>query len=164
MMVNHLTPRSILFFKRTGMKKNQQVKRNGDASHGTFSTVNASTVIKGEIKSETDLRIDGTVEGNIDCKARVFLGPSAQIVGNIISQNADIECKVVGDIYVEDQLKLTNTASIKGDIYTKKLIVESGAVFIGRCEMGYKKSVQNVIKDGETNIKNLESSEEKQTA
>jgi cytoskeletal protein CcmA (bactofilin family) len=147
------------------MKKSQQPRRNGENNFGAFSTINASTKIKGEISSETDLRIDGTIEGNIECKARVFLGPSAQIVGNIVTQNADIECSVVGDVFVEDQLKLTKTANIKGDIYTKKLIVESGAVFIGRCEMGYKKDVNQLFNDKKPEeIKVLSSEEEKQSA
>lgn len=147
------------------MKKSQQPRRNGDSNYGTFSTINASTKIKGEISSETDLRIDGTIEGNIECKARVFLGPSAQIVGNVVSQNADIECNVVGDVFVEDQLKLTNTANIKGDIYTKKLIVESGAVFIGRCEMGYKKDASSLLNNKKPEeVKILSSEEEKQSA
>ncbi|MBT3302444.1 MAG: polymer-forming cytoskeletal protein [Bacteroidetes bacterium] len=112
------------------MKKNVEVNTN------SFSTINASTKIVGEIHSDSDLRIDGNVEGNVQSKAKVVLGASAYINGNISSQNADVSCTVIGNIYIEDLLKLNATANIKGDIFANKLIVESGASFTGRCEMG----------------------------
>lgn len=112
------------------MKKNSEVMTN------TFSSINASTSIKGEIYSDTDLRIDGKVEGNIESKAKIVLGEEASIKGNIKSQNADVSCAVDGNIYVQELLKLNATAIVRGDIFVRKLIVENGAVFIGKCEMG----------------------------
>ena len=112
------------------MRKNNEVVTN------TFSSINASTTIKGEIFSESDLRIDGKVEGNIESKAKIVLGESAAITGNVKSSNADISCSVEGDIYVHELLKLNASAVVRGDIYVRKLIVENGAVFIGKCEMG----------------------------
>jgi cytoskeletal protein CcmA (bactofilin family) len=105
----------------------------------SISLISANTKIVGEVHSDSDIRIDGTIEGNIHSKAKVVLGTSAQLKGNIVCQNADISCTTSGNIYVENLLKLNSTANIKGDIYTKKLVVESGAIFIGRCEMGDQK-------------------------
>lgn len=122
------------------------MKRNVEVNTNSFSTVNASTKIIGEINSDSDLRIDGTVEGNIQSKAKTVLGESAYIMGNINSQNADVSCTVIGNLYIEDLLKLNSTANIKGDIFTKKLIVESGAVFSGRCEMGENLTPKNDFK------------------
>jgi cytoskeletal protein CcmA (bactofilin family) len=118
--------------------------RNVEVNTNSFSTINASTVIVGEIKSDSDLRIDGKIEGNVESKSKIVLGESAKITGNISSQNADISCQVTGNIYIEEQLKLNATANIKGDIFTKKLIVESGAVFSGRCEMGELKNMKEI--------------------
>jgi len=105
----------------------------------SISLISANTKIVGEVHSDSDIRIDGSIEGNIHSKAKVVLGTSAQLKGNIVCQNADISCTTTGNIYVESLLKLNSTANIKGDIFTRKLVVESGAVFIGRCEMGDQK-------------------------
>lgn len=112
------------------------MKKNVEENPNSFSLINASTRFVGEINSDSDLRIDGTVEGNINSKAKIILGNGASVKGNINCQNADISCQVVGTIIVEDTIKLSSTANIKGDIFTKKLIVENGAIFNGKCEMG----------------------------
>jgi cytoskeletal protein CcmA (bactofilin family) len=137
-------------FKSKEMKKN-----NTEISGNSISMISANTKISGEIYSDSDLRIDGTVEGNINSKSKVVLGTSANLKGDIICQNADISCNTHGNIYVENLLKLNATANIKGDIFTKKLVVESGALFIGRCEMGHNKGVEDLV--GSKNlIKNSE--------
>jgi len=121
------------------MKKTTEVNTN------SFSTINSNTRIKGEVFSETDIRIDGRIEGNIDCKAKVVLGTSAYVKGNIVCQNADISCTMSGNIYVEGLLKLNSTSKLTGDIFTQKLVVESGAIFIGKCEMGQNKSIKDMV-------------------
>ena len=135
-------------------------KKNGDVLSNVFTTISSTTKIIGEVHSDSDIRIDGTIEGNIDTKAKVVLGPSGKVKGDIICQNADISCEIVGNIYTENQLKLHNTANIRGDIFTKKLIIESGAIFIGRCEMGHNKGVKELLADRNFEIVPEKSSEE----
>ena len=112
------------------MKKNMEVNTN------SFSSINSTTKIVGEIFSDSDIRIDGNVEGNINCRAKIILGQTASVKGDLFCQNADISCNIVGNIYVENLLKLNSSANVKGDIYTQKLVIESDAIFIGKCEMG----------------------------
>jgi cytoskeletal protein CcmA (bactofilin family) len=120
-------------------------KNNPEVSSNSISMISATTKIVGEVFSDSDIRIDGNIEGNINSKAKIVLGTSANLKGDIICQNADISCATNGNIYVENLLKLNATAQVKGDIFTKKLIVESGAVFIGRCEMGHNKGVEDLV-------------------
>ena len=126
----------------------------------SISLISANTKIVGEVHSDSDIRIDGGIEGNIHSKAKVVLGASAQVKGNIICQNADISCATTGNVYVENLLKLNSTANIKGDIFTRKLVVESGAIFIGRCEMGEQKINQEI--PGAKTYKNTEVFNEQQ--
>lgn len=136
-------------------------KRNGETVSNSFTTISANTKITGEVHSDSDIRIDGTVEGNIDSKAKIVLGSGGKVIGDLICQNADISCEVIGNIYTENQLKLNNTANIKGDIFTKKLLIESGAIFIGRCEMGQNKGVKELLAERNFKIIPEETSEEK---
>lgn len=92
-------------------------------------------VIKGDITVVTSIRIDGTVEGNINCAAKLVLGESGKIVGNILSQNAEIEGHIEGEMVIQDRLVLKSSARITGNIDTQSIIIEEGAIFDGICKM-----------------------------
>lgn len=94
------------------------------------------TVISGDVLTEGDVRIDGTVTGNVTSRSKTVVGSSAVIEGNIICQNAHIEGRVNGTIEVMEILFLSKTAVVNGDIRIKKLVVEEGARFNGKCIMG----------------------------
>ena len=112
------------------------MKKNMEVNTTSFSSINSTTKIVGEIFSDSDIRIDGNVEGNVNCKAKIILGQTASVKGDLFCQNADISCNIAGNINVENLLTLSASANVKGDIYTQKLVIESGAIFIGKCEMG----------------------------
>ncbi len=94
------------------------------------------TRIEGDISCEGDIRIEGELKGVLRADARVVVGESGVITGDVFCQNADISGLVKGTITVSDQLFLKQTAKVEGDIVTQKLIVESGAILNGRCSMG----------------------------
>jgi cytoskeletal protein CcmA (bactofilin family) len=90
-----------------------------------------------------NIRIDGKVFGNIKSKSKVALGDGSLVEGNVISQNAEVSGEVKGRLEIAEVLILKPSAVINGDIFTGKLIVETGAVFNGGCQMGdVKKLVQ----------------------
>lgn len=119
--------------------------------------IGKGTILEGSIESFGNIRIEGKVIGNIKSKSKVALGQSSFVDGNIISQNAEIEGEVKGKVQVTDLLVLKKTAVVNGDIVANKLIVESGATFVGGCKMGIS---QKEIKIGENGqIKELEKQE-----
>lgn len=95
----------------------------------------AGTVVKGEITSNGDFRIDGTLIGTINSKGKVVIGPTGVVEGEIICQNADISGVIKARITVAELLALKSTAQLTGDITTNKLSVEPGAKFSGACSM-----------------------------
>ena len=99
----------------------------------SVSRISAGTVIKGEIQSPYDLRIDGTFEGKIQTKGRVVIGESAIIKGNIICENVDLWGNVEGDLFVKDTLALKDGCKVNGNINISRLAVELGATFNGTC-------------------------------
>lgn len=94
------------------------------------------TVIEGEFKSKSDTRMDGTIIGNVTCDARMIIGPSARIEGNITSQQANISGTFTGDIQVKELLTLTSTAKVEGTVVAKDLCVEEGAMLNGDVQVG----------------------------
>lgn len=93
------------------------------------------TEIEGKIVSDSNIRIDGRVKGNINVKGRLVVGPSGRIDGEINCENADIEGVINGKISVNGLLSLKSTARLHCDMLTQKLAIEPGAVFTGNCHM-----------------------------
>ena len=100
----------------------------------SISRISAGTVIKGEILSPGDIRIDGTFEGKLQSKGRVVIGETAVIKGDIFCDNIDLWGKVEGNLYVKDTLALKEGCTVNGNLHIKRLSVELGAVFNGNCK------------------------------
>jgi cytoskeletal protein CcmA (bactofilin family) len=101
----------------------------------THNAITTGTYIIGEIKTKEDIRIDGKIEGNIECAGKVIIGPNAEITGNIYCINAELMGKIRGNIEVKETVTLKSQVYFAGEIITKYLDIESGAVFNGGCTM-----------------------------
>lgn len=101
-----------------------------------MNVIGKGTTITGDIETASDIRIDGKLDGNLNCKARVILGPSAILEGNLTAVNAELSGEVIGKVEVSEMLTLKSTSTIHGDINTGKLIIEAGSKFNGSCKMG----------------------------
>ena len=119
--------------------KTRQMGRNNETSPDlAINRIVEGTYVQGEMKSDSNIRIDGTFVGDIQTKGRLVVGPSGKIEGNILCQNAEVEGLIKGKISVQQLLTLKSSAKIEGDILTDKLSIEPGAVFTGTCGMGAK--------------------------
>ena len=99
------------------------------------------TTIEGTVSSESDIRIDGRIKGQLFCEAKVIIGPSGTIEGEITCQNAVIEGNFQGTITVKELLIVKESAKVSGDVKTVKLVVSEGANFNGNCSMPGKGAV-----------------------
>lgn len=93
------------------------------------------TKIIGDVFSESNLRIDGEIQGNISTSSKVVIGESGILRGNLTCLEADIEGTIEGKLMIESLLILREQAKVHGDILTGKLHIEEGAVFVGACKM-----------------------------
>ena len=106
-------------------------------TNGSGATlIGAGTTLKGDIKSNNDLRIDGTVIGNINSNAKIIVGTSGVVEGDIMGNQADIVGKVSGNIRAKELLQLRGDSTVTGNIYAGKLQIEPTATFNGQCHMG----------------------------
>lgn len=101
----------------------------------SISRISAGTIIKGEIVSPYDIRIDGTFEGKVQTKGRVVVGETACVKGDIICENIDLWGKVEGNIFVKDTLSLKEGCVVNGNLNIRRLAVELGSTFNGNCRM-----------------------------
>jgi len=108
-------------------------KTNG--GNGT-TLLSAGTTLKGDISSNNDLRIDGTIIGNVSSTAKIVIGASGNVEGDISGNQADIVGKVSGNIKTKDLLQLRGDCIVNGNVNAGKLQIEPTAVFNGQCHMG----------------------------
>ena len=110
-------------------------KLETEVNVNSISRISAGTVIKGEIVSPYDIRIDGAFEGKVQSKGRVVVGEKAHIQGDIICGNIDLWGKVEGNVFVKDTLALKEGCTVNGNLHVKRLSVELGSTFNGNCRM-----------------------------
>lgn len=108
----------------------------GEVTGSGTTIIGAGTVIKGDIESNGDIRIDGTLVGNITSTAKILIGTEGVVQGDMNGEQADILGNVSGKIKIIDLLQLRGNASVKGDIYAGKLQIEPSVTFNGQCHMG----------------------------
>jgi cytoskeletal protein CcmA (bactofilin family) len=114
--------------------------KNLSTSDRSFSNsatlISSGTTLQGDVKSDNDLRIDGTIQGNVSSSAKIVVGPSGLVEGNIYANGVDITGKVVGNISVKELLQLRAEGTVEGNISAAKLQIDPTAVFNGKCQMG----------------------------
>ena len=123
----------------------------GLETNGQYSKIDQNTTLKGTLKAETDIRIDGSVEGNVETTGKVILGKEAKVLGEVSCGNAEIEGLFKGKIMVSGILSLKTNSNVEGEVLTQKLIVEAGATFNAQCKM----------QTSEEGVKKLKESHEK---
>ena len=101
----------------------------------TINRISVGTIIKGEIVSSSDIRIDGTFDGKVQSNGRVVIGESAFVKGDIICENLDLWGKVDGNVYVKDTLSLKQGCTVNGNVHIRRFCVELGSTFNGNCKM-----------------------------
>ena len=105
-------------------KSEKSMANYNNQSPERLNRIVEGTHIEGDIKSDSNIRIDGYLKGTITVKGRLVLGPTGKIDGNINCKNADLEGKLNGKIEVDELLSLKSTAKLQGEISTNKLSIE----------------------------------------
>ncbi|MEI6083427.1 MAG: polymer-forming cytoskeletal protein [Verrucomicrobiota bacterium] len=99
------------------------------------SVIAADVEITGTIKSTGSVRIDGKLDGELNCTGDAIIGKSAVIKGNLAVNTATIEGTINGNVTAKDRIEMKSSARVTGDIRAKRLSVEDGVTFIGRSEV-----------------------------
>jgi cytoskeletal protein CcmA (bactofilin family) len=114
------------------MKK--KVGMTGDSPDRLNVIVEGSKII-GDFIAESNVRIDGEIQGNVSSSSKIVIGQTGLISGNLVCADADVEGRIEGTLKVEGLLTLRSKAKITGEITTSKIQIEEGAEFSGQCKM-----------------------------
>jgi cytoskeletal protein CcmA (bactofilin family) len=109
--------------------------KNNETESPVINLIGSGTVIKGDIRANGDIRIDGILIGSVQARGKVVIGNTGSVEGEIHCQSADISGSVKADVSVTELLMMKATAKIIGDLNIGKLAIEPGAKFSGTCNM-----------------------------
>lgn len=99
--------------------------------------------LEGKITSGGSIRVDGTIQGDVISQGNVTVGEHGDVNGQINAAIITIGGKVVGSVNAKEKLVLESKANLKGDLFTKILVVEAGARFDGKSNMSDVKVVSS---------------------
>jgi cytoskeletal protein CcmA (bactofilin family) len=125
------------------MFKNKEKSKSSSFAAESISIISAGMKVNGDIESEHDMRIDGNIKGHVYCKAKVVLGPSGEIEGDLHAVNADIFGTVNGNVATKELLCLKSKCFINGNISVGRLDIEPEAEFNGQCTMMHTHASEN---------------------
>lgn len=120
-----------------------------ETENSVINQIGVGTEIIGDITTNSDIRFEGALVGNLKTKGKIVVGETGKVKGEIDCKNSVIEGNIEGKIIVAELLTLKSTSSLKGDIVTRRLAIEPGAKFTGNCNMGAEINTGNAAKGPE---------------
>jgi cytoskeletal protein CcmA (bactofilin family) len=101
------------------------------------SWLGPGVVIKGQITGNEDLQVDGRVEGPISLgEHRLTVGRTGQVTAELAAREIVVYGKVDGNLRAGERIEIKRDASVVGDLTTRRIVIEDGASFKGRIEIG----------------------------
>lgn len=122
-------------WKNESSKTKNMAKYSGEQESIGINLIGVGTLIEGNVSSNGDIRIDGTLNGNLLVKGKVVIGETGNVRGDIYCRNADLSGTFQGKLFVSELLTLKATSNISGEIVTNRLSIEPNANFSGTCRM-----------------------------
>lgn len=107
--------------------------------------IGENCTIVGNISGEGLIKIDGSIQGDINWVDDIIIGDKCTSTGNIVCKNANIHGNIYGNVMCEETLILEQSGKIFGDITVKKLIIKEGGFLEGKCTMIVEKSLSVIL-------------------
>ncbi|MEA1961550.1 MAG: polymer-forming cytoskeletal protein [Bacillota bacterium] len=95
--------------------------------------------IQGKMHSNGSLRIDGTVDGEIDVKGELFVGNTGKIKGEVKVDNVTMAGKLEGNLAATGKIEITSTGQVFGDIRCSVITIDEGGILEGTSSMAKAK-------------------------
>jgi cytoskeletal protein CcmA (bactofilin family) len=112
---------------------------SGTPPESVISIIGPGMTVVGDCQTEGTVRIEGVVEGSITAGKAVVIGKQGKVIGDIRTQDAVVSGHVTGSLVAESRLELQATCQIDGEVHTRRMQLEEGAVLNGTVQMGDKK-------------------------
>lgn len=95
------------------------------------SIISADLSITGDLVSQGEIQVDGTIEGDIECRS-LIIGVNGSVTGEVTADDVRIHGSVSGQVRAKS-VYLASTSHMVGDIIHESLAIEPGAFMEGHC-------------------------------
>ncbi|MDH3205745.1 MAG: polymer-forming cytoskeletal protein [Gemmatimonadota bacterium] len=112
---------------------------SGTPPESVISIIGPGMTVVGDCQTEGTVRVEGVVEGSISAGKAVVIGKQGKVIGDVRTQDAVISGHVKGTLIAESRLELQATCQIDGEVHTRRMQLEEGAVLNGTVQMGDKR-------------------------
>jgi cytoskeletal protein CcmA (bactofilin family) len=120
-----------------GVKGERMFARDEERTAIDVNTIiGEGTILKGDVKVEGSIQVDGEFDGTIDAADTLVIGESGKVDGDATVANAVIGGRMYGNVFASGKIELQRGSQLLGDIKTRGLVIEDGVVFQGNCQMG----------------------------
>lgn len=99
------------------------------------TTIGPSIVIDGELKSQEDIVIQGTIKGRLQTTAALLVEPAGRLEADVQARSVEIRGRVSGNVHVSEKYELMKDGLVEGDVHAPRVVIADGARFKGRIEM-----------------------------
>src|SRR2546430_1374044 len=98
--------------------------------------IGSTIVIDGELQSEEDISVKGTVKGKVKTSADLYIEEGGKIEADVETRSIEIEGAVVGNVHASDKYELKPGGHVTGDVFAPRVVIADGSVFKGSIDMG----------------------------
>ncbi|NLT34084.1 MAG: polymer-forming cytoskeletal protein [Acidobacteria bacterium] len=110
--------------------------RRGKSAGEIVSHLGEGAELNGDLLFATGARINGVLKGRVKAEAALEIGPGGRVEAEAHVRRISIRGEYRGTIHASDRVEIHKEGKVFGEIYSPCLIIEAGAVFEGRCNMG----------------------------
>lgn len=112
-----------------------------------MSTLGKGILVKGEVSALEDLMLEGRVDGPVLCEGHaVVLAESAHMTGDIIARDITVFGRFSGRLIATEVVDVRSTATVSGQIHSKRFVLDEGAQFNGRVQPGQLEAALKVAR------------------
>ncbi len=109
--------------------------KNISVGRDAITIISSGVIIEGKLSSDGSVRIDGIIKGDLNAHGNITIGEHGEIIGEVKGSSITLGGKVYGSINAEEKIVLEPKSLLKGDLITKILVIEEGALFEGTSQM-----------------------------
>ena len=128
-----------------GKKEMEDFEKSGELN----SIIGRGSVIEGNLKVQSSMRVDGRIKGQVQVTDSLVVGKDGEIDGEIRAKNIIVGGRVKGKIFASGKVVLEAKSSFQGELKTSKLVIDDGAVFDGTCSMSDGAKILALPESGE---------------
>ena len=112
-----------------------EMSRPSDGARAEVAHIGKSVVVRGELSGSEDLYLDGEVEGKIELREHhLTIGPHGRVRASVHARDIVVHGQLNGNVHGTERVELKKSAVLTGDVLTKRIVIEDGAVFKGGVE------------------------------